>query len=183
MKELRWLVIAAMASAGAAACGDENETSGTVTPEPPETLEPAAGDPAAAPGAVQGAEAQGADEEPGPVVSDPTFELRADAEGSYPSGELGQFAITLTPLGGYHVNEEFPLSVELEAPVEVGLSKSQLEKDDTAEFGEDRARFDVPFTPTGAGAHRVNATVSFAVCTPETCIPDERTLALVVPVE
>lgn len=169
MRAARWFAVVALV-VGATACGDEDETSGTVTPEPPETSEAPTEDQAAA-------------EEAGPVVDDPTFELRADAVGPYASGELGQFAITLTPRGEYHVNEEYPIRVELEAPGELGLSKTELAREDTAEFGEERARFDVPFTPTGAGEHRVSAKVDFAVCTPENCIPDERTLALVLPVQ
>jgi hypothetical protein len=164
----------------AAACGDEDETSGTVEQTPPDEVAPAAGEAAAqnAPAAEAPAAA-----EMGPVVNDDAFELRAAATGPYQQGQLGQFAITLTPRGEWHVNEEYPISVELEAPAEVGLPRPELERSDAAEFGEERARFDVPFTPTAAGQHRVQAKVSFAVCTPENCIPDERTLALVLPVQ
>jgi len=160
------------------ACGDEDETSGVVSQTPPEEVAQPAGAGAAqkAPPTAVGAPA-------GAVVEDEAFELRAAATGPYQNGQLGQFAITLTPRGEWHVNEEFPISVELTAPSEVGVAKSTLERGDAAEFGEQRARFDVPFTPTAAGEHRVEANVSFAVCTPENCIPDERTLALVLPVE
>lgn len=164
----------------AGACGDEDETSGTVEQTPPEEATPAAGEQAAQKAPAAEAPAPG---EVGPVVSDEAFELRAAATGPYQQGELGQFAITLTPRGEWHVNEEYPISVELEAPAAVGLPKPELERSDAAEFGEERARFDVPFTPTAAGEHRVQAKVSFAVCTPENCIPDERTLALVLPVQ
>ena len=63
------------------------------------------------------------------------------------------------------------------------MAKSQLERPDAAEFGEKAARFDVPFTPAQAGEHTVQAKVRFAVCTPETCVPDERTLALAIAVK
>lgn len=162
----------------AGACGDEDETSGTVEQTPPEEVAPPAGEQAA-----EKAPAAELPTEVGPVVTDDAFELRAAATGPYQQGQLGQFAITLTPRGEWHVNEEYPISVELEAPEEVGLPKPELERSDAAEFGEERARFDVPFTPTAAGEHRVQANVSFAVCTPENCIPDERTLALVLPVQ
>ena len=163
----------------AAACGDEDETSGTVTQTPPSEVAPAVGE-----GAAQEAPAaEPPTAEAGPVVNDEAFELRAAATGPYQQGQLGQFAITLTPRGEWHVNEEYPISVELEAPAALGLPRPELERADAAEFGEERARFDVPFTPTAAGEHRVQAKVSFAVCTPENCIPDERTLALVLPVQ
>jgi hypothetical protein len=118
----------------------------------------------------------------GAVVDDPAFELRATAPGPYANGALANFGITLTPRGIYHVNEEFPITVEITAPAGVAFPKTTLERADAAEFGERRARFDVPFTPSAAGQHTVQAKVSFAVCTPENCIPDERTLAVVLPV-
>ena len=118
----------------------------------------------------------------GAVVNDEAFELRASAPGPYAAGTLANFGITLTPRGIYHVNEEFPITVEITAPAGVAFPKTTLERADAAEFGEQRARFDVPFTPSAAGQHTVQAKVSFAVCTPENCIPDERTLAVVLPV-
>lgn len=122
------------------------------------------------------------DPEAGPVVQDPRFELRATAEESYPSGELGRFGVTLTAAEGWHVNQDYPTNVTLSAPEGLSLPKSVFEKADAAEFADERARFDVPFTPGGAGEHRLTALVDFAVCTDETCIPVQRTLAVVLPV-
>lgn len=117
------------------------------------------------------------------VAEDPSFELRASASGPYATGQEGRFEIALTPRGGYHVNADYPLTIELEAPGAVTLPDAELVAGDAAEFGEPRARFQVPFTATDAGQHRVTARVDFAVCTPEACMPDCRTLALVLPVE
>ncbi len=176
----RFLVVGTLALALGACGDDEEQTEGTVTESPAEPQAPAAEEREGAAGAQapEAAEAAG-----GPVVNDEAFELRAAASGPYTHGQLGQFAITLTTRGEWHVNQEYPIAVELTAPSEVGLPKAELERGDAAEFGEERARFDVPFTPTAAGEHRVEAKVSFAVCTDENCIPDERTLALVLPVE
>lgn len=152
-------------------CGDESEEivggPGTRAPENPA---PTKVEPPTPPAAA------------GPVITDPSFELRANASGPYTSGALGQFGIVLTPRGNYHVNEEFPITVTVSGPAGVAFPKSTLERGDAAEFGEQRARFDVPFTPSAPGEHRVEAKVSFAVCTPENCIPDERTLAVLLPV-
>ncbi len=131
--------------------------------------------PAVPPAAVEPADA------PGPVVEDPSYELRATAEPSYRVDEEGQFEIRLAPKAGWHVNQEYPISVQLsgqgvELPEELGQA-------DAAEFGDDEARFEVRFTSEEAGQHRVRADVDFAVCTPENCMPDRRTLALVLPVE
>ncbi len=119
----------------------------------------------------------------GPVVEDPTFTLAATAAGPYAANALGHFVVKLTPKGEYHVNEEYPIAIELKAPAGVTLPKASLAKADAAEFSASTARFDVPVTPTAAGEHRVTAKVSFAVCTPENCMPDERTLELALAVQ
>jgi len=130
-------------------------------------IEPAPAEPAAA----------------GPSVEDPTFTLSAVAAGPYTANTLGHFVLSLTPKGEYHVNEEYPIAITMSAPAAVTLAKAELAKADAAEFSAKTARFDVPVTPTQAGEHHVTAKVSFAVCTPENCVPDERTLDLALLVQ
>lgn len=119
----------------------------------------------------------------GPVVEDPTFKLAATAAGPYTANGLGHFSITLTPKGEYHVNEEYPIAISVTAPAAVTVAKAELAKSDAAEVTATTARFDVPVTPTTAGEHKITAKVSFAVCTPENCVPDERTLELALLVQ
>lgn len=168
MKRTMYVVLMAMLAFG---CGDEEETA--ATDEPQAETEPAGG----GEGAADEPEA-----EPGPVAEDPTFELRAEASGPYAAGEEGSFEIRLTPRGRYHVNEEYPMTITLDGPDGVSLPPEDLGVDDAAEYAEARARFSVPFTAAAAGEHRVTADVDFAVCTPEACMPERRTLALVLPV-
>lgn len=121
--------------------------------------------------------------EAGPSVSEPSFDLTLATAGNYKAGELGRVVLTLTPKGIYHVNQDYPISISLKAPAEVSLPKASLEKSDAAEFGEKVAKFDVPLTPSKAGEHTLLADVDFAVCTEETCVPDQRKLALKLAVE
>jgi hypothetical protein len=116
-------------------------------------------------------------------IDDPSFELALVPTGPYAVGKLGSFAVSLKPRGVYHVNQDYPIDVSLTAPEGIDLPKRELKKADAATFTEQLARFDVPLTPSRAGSHRIDAKVKFAVCTPENCMPDERTLALVLPVE
>lgn len=157
------LVLGAMVMVG---CGEESEAEGPETTsanEPPPTPEPADEGPA------------------GPMVEDPTFELRAEASGPYAAGESGTFQIRLTPRGEYHVNQDFPMAIALSGPEGITLPSEDLSNGDAAEFSESTARYEVPFTAP-EGEHTVTAEVDFAVCTPEACMPDHRTLALVLPV-
>jgi len=179
MTTFRMLTAALLVATLVWGCDDAPED--TVEPEPeatnPEGTEEAVDE---EPAAVEGAEA---DPEAGPLVEETTFELRATAAESYASGELAQFAIQITPKGEWHMNDEFPTTVTVREVDGVTFPKSDFEKSDAAEFAERSARFDVPFTASAAGEHRVVCDVSFAVCTDENCIPEERTLAVLLPVQ
>ncbi len=120
---------------------------------------------------------------PAQTVLDPTFELRAIAAGPYTAGKLGQVVVTLKPRGGYHINQEFPTALAISAPKAISVYKARLGKTEAAHFDKRRARFDIPLTPVQPGSHRVRIEAAFAVCTPKTCIPEKRTLALTVAVE
>jgi hypothetical protein len=111
------------------------------------------------------------------VWDEPSFELRSDAAGPFTAGQEGHFTIRLTPRGAYHVNHDYPISVTLTGPSGVTFPHSTLSGADAQTFTEQLAAFDVPFTAP-AGAQHVTALVDFAVCTPEACMPDTRTVAI-----
>lgn len=136
-------------------------------------------------GPEQGAGATVEEAEPGPTAEDAGYQLRATASGPYTVGQQGTFEIVLTPRGQYHVNDDpnFPFAITLAGPSGVSFAESSLDREDAAEFTQQRARFAVPFTPSAAGEQRVTATVDFAVCTATTCLPEQRTLALALPVQ
>jgi hypothetical protein len=114
---------------------------------------------------------------PTPSVEDNTFKLALVSEPEYTAGAPARLQLLLEAKGGYHVNQDYPIRVDLKAPAAVKLQKASLGKPDAAEFGEHKARFDVPFS-ADKGSHQLMADVDFAVCTPETCVPDQRTLAV-----
>jgi len=116
------------------------------------------------------------------VTSD-SFDLRTSAAGPYRLGELGSFNVTLTTRPPWHVNQEYPTRIELVGPTEVQFPRAELGRPDAAEFTEERARFAVPFTPAAAGSHRVEAKVSFAVCTDESCVPADHVVSVLLPVQ
>lgn len=154
------------------ACGSPAEKPAAEAPPAP------AAQPAPAPAAPAAPAAP-----PSERVDDPTFELAAVAAGPYAAGKLSSFAVSLKPRGEYHVNQDYPMSISITPSAGVEFPKTQIGKPEAAEFGDNIARFDVPFTGKAAGKHTITANVKFAVCTPENCVPDERTLAVVLPVE
>lgn len=165
-------VVTVMLASGAlamAACGEGKPAAGGPATPTPSTAAP-----------------QGKDlklEHLSDVASDASFELRLAPGGTYRVGELGHVVLTLAPKGEYHVNQEYPMRLSMRGPSELTFPKTDIEKSDAAEYTESIAKFDVPLTPSVAGEHRVIADVDFAVCTEETCVPDQRKLALALTVE
>jgi hypothetical protein len=121
-------------------------------------------------------------EVPRPSIEDNTFRLALAGEPTYTAGQASVVKLSLEARGGYHVNQDYPIRVDLKGPSGLKLPKSSLGRPDAAEFGEHSARFELPFTGE-QGAHELMATVDFAVCTKETCVPDQRTVALNVNVK
>lgn len=115
-----------------------------------------------------------------PNIEDTTFKLALVGEPAYTANQPSQVELTLDARGGYHVNLDYPIRVELQAPG-LKLTKSALARGDAAELSEQRARFALPFTAE-AGVHELTANVDFAVCTKETCVPDQRSVTFPVTV-
>lgn len=156
---------------------------GEASSETKAVQEPAAEPSAQEQGAGQAPEAEKAPEEkPGKEALGNNFALRMHAEAAYEAGKLAQFSVSLVPAEGWKVNEEYPMTVEVDSPEALGVMTSKMGKGDAAAFDTHQARFDIPFTPAAAGEHEVMATVNFAVCTAETCVPDQRKLAVAVQV-
>src|SRR5262245_8777812 len=86
------------------------------------------------------------------------------------AGAASTVKVTLRPTGGYHVNKEFPIALTVVAPEGVDLPKAKLTGQD-GKVTDDRADFEVAFTPKAAGDKAFTATFRFAVCTAETCDP------------
>jgi hypothetical protein len=127
---------------------------------------------------------QKSDEPAGPSIETGSFLLAvAPAQPGYAVGKAGQVEIALEGRGEWHVNQEYPIRVDLKAAPGVTLTKNELVKDDAKEFGEDRVRFLAAVEPSAAGDHAVTCDVSFAMCTEENCILEKRTVVMQLKVE
>ncbi len=149
------------------ACGGSGDaTSSAAAPSPSSAVAPT---PAPAAEAPKGP--------PPASIQENTFRLALEADPAYVEGKGGKFRVVLKAMGGYHVNQDYPIRVDLSGPESLKLDKRSFGKPDASQFGEEAARFEVPFSAQ-KGTHEVSATVDFAVCTKETCVPDQRTVAL-----
>lgn len=113
----------------------------------------------------------------GPKIETGSFLLAvAPTQDEYAAGKLGQLEIALESRGEWHVNQEYPIRVDIKAGEGVKVPKAELVKDDATEFGEEKVRFLAPVEPSTAGTHEVTCDVSFAMCTEENCILEKRTV-------
>jgi hypothetical protein len=128
--------------------------------------------------------AKKSDEPAGPSIETGSFLLAVTpTESGYTIGKAGEVEIALEGRGDWHVNQEYPIRVDLKADPGVALKKNELVKDDAEEFGEDKVRFLAAVEPSAAGDHEVTCDVSFAMCTEENCILERRTVTMQLKVE
>jgi hypothetical protein len=119
----------------------------------------------------------------GPAIEENHFRLAFDGAAPYTAGQPGGLKVVIESRGGYHLNQDYPVRVDLKAPAAVKLQKPSLGKTDAAPpFGEKSATFPVGFT-ADKGSHDLSATVDFAVCTADTCVPEQRTIAIALNVQ
>jgi hypothetical protein len=124
------------------------------------------------------------DEPAGPSVETGSFLLAVTpTEPGYSIGHTGDVEIALEGRGDWHVNQEYPIRVDLKAGSGVALQKTELLKEDAKEFGEKKVRFLAGVQPSSAGEHELSCDVSFAMCTEENCILERRTVAMQLRVE
>ncbi|MDH3201493.1 MAG: hypothetical protein OEM15_11430 [Myxococcales bacterium] len=120
----------------------------------------------------------------GPRIETGSFLLEvASTQPEYEVGKAGEVEIEIEGRGEWHVNQDYPIRVDLAAGPGAGLQQRELVRGDAKEFNEDKVRFVAALEPTEAGDHEVKCDVSFAMCTDENCVLEKRTVAMQVKVE
>ena len=115
----------------------------------------------------------------GPRLETGTFVLEvASKEPAHQVGKAGVLEIELGGRGQWHINQDYPIRVDLNADPGVSLPKAELVKADAAEFTEDKVKFLAAVEPSEAGDHEVSCKVSFAMCTDDNCVLEKRTVAM-----
>ncbi len=156
-----------------AACGSKSAEPAAAAAPPPAA-------PAPAPSPVPAEKPAGAAPS---SIEEASFALRLAVAGPYMAGELGRVVLQIEPRGKFHINQEYPVEISLTGGPETTFPKATLTRPDAAEFGDNKARFEVPFTAKTPGDHKLSCNVKFAVCTDENCVPDERDLSLALAVK
>jgi hypothetical protein len=112
--------------------------------------------------------------------SDPAFSMTITSPDAVAAGSSATAKLTVKPGKGYHMNEEFPTNLKLEAAAGCTLAKTELGVDDATAFDKDHLEFDVACTPASAGTYTVSGKLKFAVCTNTTCDPKRQAISFAV---
>ena len=97
-------------------------------------------------------------------------------------GATGTASLTIKVKGGWHVNDEAPISVALTMPAGVTVKKEKLTRADLAASSKESARFDIPVSATEAGKKTIGAEAHFVLCQEQACKPVKETVTLAIEV-
>jgi hypothetical protein len=97
-------------------------------------------------------------------------------------GATGMASLTIKVKGGWHVNDEAPISVALTMPAGVTVKKAKLTRADLAASSKESARFDIPISATEAGKKTIGAEAHFVLCQEQACKPVKETVTLAIEV-
>jgi hypothetical protein len=98
-------------------------------------------------------------------------------------GGTGTASLTIKVKGGgWHVNDEAPISVALTTAPGVTVKKSKLSREDLAASTKESARFDIPVSATEAGKKSISAEAHFVLCQEQACKPVKETVTLAIEV-
>ncbi len=154
--------------------GGKGDPAGEASPEgSPKQAAASEGDPSGSAGRIAGRPVDGPQKvgSAGEVAADnDEYTLRIDA-GEGKVGEPGKVSMHVVPKSSWHLNLEYPTSLQIVAPEGVSLAQPKLGKDDAVSFGEEGCEFAISYTADAAGEKTFTGTFKFAVCQDEACAP------------
>lgn len=167
MKQFRVILAAVWFSA--AGC----KTDPPAPPPPPPVAAPTPPTPAAPPPpAPITAQPSG----PRSEIADARYKLMVELAPGAAATDPARFTLELRGQGGYHVNDQYPIAIDL-TPERANAEKTALRRADAAEITQAVARFNTPVR--AAGEHpTVRGRVRFAVCTEAQCAFETREFAV-----
>lgn len=102
---------------------------------------------------------------------DERYDLLIQPPAEAKAGEAGKVTLKVVPKKPWHMNLDFPTSLEVEAPEGVTVGNASQKKADAVKLDDDNCEFAVDFTPAAAGEQTFTGKFKFAVCQDEACAP------------
>jgi len=115
-------------------------------------------------------------------IEQPAYTVAWLAPGPYMKDKEQASEIVIEAKAGYHVNQEFPLQFK---PVEGadGISYKGPIGRENAKIQEAKAVVTVAFTPTRTGKVKLAGTLTFSVCSDQTCLREKKNLEVAANVQ
>lgn len=114
------------------------------------------------------------------TTGDDSYQLTVSPPGIVEAGKPAVARLTVKPIGGYHMNDEFPTELKLTPPEGVTMAKTVFALEDAEKFDKDQLVFAVECTPGATGEYTVSGKFKFAVCTDATCDPKRQSISFTV---
>jgi hypothetical protein len=83
----------------------------------------------------------------------------------------------------WHVNLDYPTSLEVGAPPQVELTQAVFEKRHAIHLDEDGFEYQVGLTATAAGEKDFRGILMFAICEEDACVPVKQDIRFVIAVQ
>ena len=96
-------------------------------------------------------------------------------------GAVGQkqvVRVSVTPVGDWKINTQFPAELKVETPVAVQVLKPIQRTKDAAVLRDDRLEFHIAATPAKAGEYALTLVLKFGLCRQSECIWRTERIAL-----
>jgi hypothetical protein len=111
---------------------------------------------------------------PAPTPNDrtPRYAVEFDTPAAA-AGKPSVVKVRVEPRGDFHMNLDYPVTLDMTAPTGVDMSASRQRSADAERFDDQGLVFAVPFTPKSRGDKHFAGTVEFAVCGELSCAPEK----------
>ena len=110
-----------------------------------------------------------------------TYHLEAPRTLKVKRGEQAQARVEVVPHANAHVSPDAPISLTVKGGPAVTLIKEKLGRAEARETERHGVAFDIPFT--AASNDKVEANLSFFICTETLCERQQKQIALAVEVQ
>lgn len=117
-----------------------------------------------------------------PAPTESRFTIDIQSPKTLGIGRDALVSVSLKALAPWHVNLDYPTSLELGAPPQVQLAREVFEKRHASRLDEAGFEYRVGVTATTAGDKDFRGVLTFAVCEEEACVPVKKDIRFVIAV-
>jgi cytochrome c biogenesis DsbD-like protein len=126
---------------------------------------------------------------PQPIADNPQFHLKPEEGSLTTKCEAKPGALTASlevqPGTGYHISQDYPIKLTIEAPAGVKIDKTELtaggrdkSQGDAQQLTEQHLAFAVNAKPDKPGNYELKGTFKFGVCDKDSCHPKKQPVAI-----